>query len=223
MPNKTQAEIPYSLLEYTCQFKRPILEAWTPPTKLIAAVLDALHPFGYRLDGVDFNLQALKLDGLSIVFRRTTPAAPARTLTLGLGKAGVTAENLDWTEAERFIPGQSAALKAIREVAGAEIESQQLVVGMHVQLKERPRKDVIAPLLNPAAFHLLDGEPDFAGIILLREKVIVVIDASLAFANGLYVRITRTHPPEAPFVELAETLREDEQRIFDALGLEGIP
>jgi len=222
MPDKTQAEITYSLLEYTSAFKRPILEAWSSPAKVIAAVLDALQPSGYKLDGVETNVRALKLDEYSIVFRRTTPALPPRSLTLGLGKAFVTAENLDWTEAEQFISGQSAALNAIREVGRAEIQSQQLVVGMHIQLKDRPRKDVTAPLLSPVACGLLDGKADFSGVILLREKAIVVIDASLALANGLFVRIRREHPPEASFEKLAETLRNDEQRIFDVLGLEGI-
>jgi hypothetical protein len=223
MPDKTQAEIPYSLLEYTSVFKRPILEAWSPPTKLIAAVLDALQPSGYKLDGVEANVQTRKLDEYSVVFRRTTPVTPARSFSLGLGKAIVMAENLDWTEAEQFISGQSAALNAIRKVGGTEIQSQQLVVGMHIQLKDRPRKDVTAPLLSPVALKLLDGEADFSGVILLRDKAILSIDASLAFANGLFVRIVREHPPEATLEELAEALRNDEQRIFDVLGLEGIP
>jgi hypothetical protein len=222
MPDKTQVEIPHSHLEYTSVFKRPILEAWSPPTNLIAAVLDVLQPSGYKLDGVETNVHTRKLDEYSIVFRRTAPAFPPRSLTLGLDKAIVTAENLDWTEAEQFISGQSAAINAILEVGGAEIQSQQLVVGLHIQLKDRPRKDVTAPLLSPVACGLLDGKADFSGVILLREKAIVLIDASVALANGLFVRITREHPPEASFEKLAETLRNDEQRIFDVLGLEGI-
>lgn len=222
MPDKTQAEITYSQLEYTAAFKRPILEAWSPPAKLIAAVLDALQPSGYKLDGVETNVQTRKLDEYSIVFRRTTPAFPTRSLTLGLAKADVAAQNLDWTEADQFISGQSAALDAVRAVGGAEIQSQQLTVVMHIQLKDRPRKDVTAPLVSPVALGLLDGKADFSGAILVREKTVVVIDASLAFANGLFVRIKREHPPEVSFRDLAETLRNDEQRIFDVLGLEGV-
>ncbi len=222
MPSKTQAEVAYSLLEYTSDFKRPILEAWSPPEKLIAAVLDALQPSGYSLNGVEANTQARKLDEYTIVFRRTTPAVPARSFTLGLNKVYVSAENLDWSEAEKFVLGQSAALNAVREVSGAEIHSQQLIVGMHIQLMERPRKDVTAPLVSPTALELLDGGADFSGVVLWRGEMTVVIDASVAFANGLFVRINRNHPPEATFEELAKTLRNDEQRIFDVLGLEGI-
>jgi len=221
MPDKTQAEITYSQLEHTSMFKRPILEAWSP-AKLIAALLNALEPSGYKLDGVEANVQVPKLDEYSIVFRRTTPAFPPRSLTLGLGKVIVTADNLDWTEAEQFISGYSAAINVIREVGGAEIKSQQLVAALHIQLKDRPRQDVTAPLHSPVASGLLDEETDFSGVILLREKAIVLIDASAGLANGLFVRITRRYPPEASFEKQAETLRNDEQRIFDVLGLEGI-
>jgi len=222
MPDKTQAEISFSQLDYTASFKRPILEAWSSPAKLVAAVLDALEPSGYKLDGVETNVQTRKLDEYSFVFRRTTPAFPARSLTLGLEKVAVAAQNLDWTEADHFISGQLAAVDAIRAVGGAEILSQQLITGMHIQLKDRPRKDVTAPLVSSVALRLLDGKADFSGAILLQEKTVVVIDASLAFANGLFVRIKREHPPEASFQQLAETLRKDEERIFDVLGLEGI-
>jgi hypothetical protein len=223
MPDKTQAEISYSLLEYTSEFKRPILEGITVPAKLISGVLDALQPLGYGLDGVELNTQVRKLDEYSIVFSRTTPARqPTRNLTLGLGKVHIVAENLDWTEAEQFISVHRAALTAIRELGGAEFQSQHLVVGMHIQIKERPRKDVTAPLVSPIAHQLVEGDADFPGVILVREKTVVVIDASLAFANGIFVRIARRHPPQTPLEEVAAVLRNDEQRIFDGLGLEGL-
>lgn len=222
MPEKTQAEITYSQLEYTSTFEKPILQALSPPSGLIAAVLDALKAWGYKLDGVEANSQVLKLNEYSIVFRRTTPAFPPRSLTLGLGKAIVTAENIDWTEAGQFIAELSAALGAIHDVGGAEIQSHHLAVGMHIQLKDRPRNDVTAPLVSPVADGILDGKTDFSGVILLRGKAIVVIDASVGIANGLFVRISREHPPETSLEKIAETLRIDEQRIFDVLGLEGI-
>ncbi len=221
MPEKTQSEITYSLLEYTSAFKRPIFGAPSPSGELIASILDELGPSGYTFDGVEFSLQAPKLDEFAIVFRRTTPAVPARSFALGFAKVHIRAENLDWTEADRFISSHRAAIDAVRKNGGAEIQSQQLVVGMHVQLKDRPRKDVTAPLLSPVAAGLLDGEADFSGVILLRGKAIFLIDASVGIANGLYLRISREHKPDASFGELAEVLRNDEKRIFDVLGLEG--
>jgi len=222
LPEKTQSEITYSLLEYTSAFKTPIFGAPSPPGQLIASILDELGPSGYSFNGIEFSLQAPKLDEFAIVFRRTTPAVPARSFALGFGKVNIKAENLDWTEAERFISSQRAALDAVRKKGGAEIQSQQLVAGIHIQLKDRPRKDVTAPLLSSVAAKLLDGEADFSGVVLTREKAVFVIDASVGVANGLFLRISREHRPEASFEEVAETLRNDEKRMFDVLGLEGI-
>jgi hypothetical protein len=129
MPQKTAAEIAYSSLEYTSEFKRPILEAQAAPAKLIGAVLDVLQPFGYKLDGVELNTLTRNLTEYSIIFRRSTPMVPARSLTVGLGKVSVTAQNLDWTEAEQFILEQSAALNVIHQIGGAQVHSHQLVVG----------------------------------------------------------------------------------------------
>jgi len=81
---------------------------------------------------------------------------------------------------------------------------------------------VTAPLLSPTASELFDGEPEFSGVIVSRERITIVIDASVGLANALYVRISRTHPGELSFADMAKVLREDEQRVFDVLGLEGI-
>ena len=188
---------------------------------MIASILDELGPSGYSFNGVDLSLQAPKLDELAIVFRRTIPAVPSRSFALGFGKVHIKAENLDWTEAEQFISSHGAAFDSVRKKGGAEIKSQQLVVGMHIQLKDKPRKEVTAPLLSATSANLLDGEADFSGIILVRDKALHLIDASAGIADGLFLRISREHLPEASFQELAEVLRTDEERIFRVLGLEG--
>jgi hypothetical protein len=219
-PEKTQAEVPYSLLEYSAIFKKPIVEAFGTPAILIAAVLNALEPWGFALDGVEAKTHTEKLSEYAVIFRRSAP--PGLSLTLGLGKVVVTAENLVWAEAEHFIAQMSAALNAILQTGRAEVQSQQVHMGMHIQLKTKPRKDVTARLLDPVAFTILDGEVKFPGIILFHDKSSIVIDASLAHANGLFVRIAREHPPEATLQQLAEALHKDEEQLFNVLGLEGI-
>src|SRR5712664_3151315 len=129
---KAQAEIPYGLIEYTATFKKPILEAWRNLEGLTSAVLSALDSFGFKLEGVEYKLEAEKINEHAIVFRRTPPGA---VFTVGLGRLFISAENLDWSEAERFISGMNAAMSAFRDSSKYEIESQQIVLGMHVQIK----------------------------------------------------------------------------------------
>jgi len=214
---KTQAEIPFALLEYTATFKKPILEAWTVPAYLVSAALNRLEPFGFGLDGVEVKTPT-NLSEYALVFKRSPPGL---TMTVGIGKLMIVAENLDWTQADQFIATAHAGIDAIVEKARPEIRSQQLALGMHVQLKDRPRHEVTAALLSPSAYRLLDGDVKFPGLILQREKATIVIDASLAFANGLFVRIVREHAGDKTLEKLAESLRSDEERLFEILGLEG--
>jgi hypothetical protein len=226
---KTQAEIPFGVIEYTATFKRPIISAWTVPGVTVDAVLSALEPWGFKIDGVELKTNTEKLNDYAMVFRRTPPGV---TFTVGTGKLVINAENLDWTEAERFVEGMTAGVNAVIAAssrmnqflpnAKAEINWQQIGLGMHIQLKTKPRKEITAHLVNEAAFNILDGEVKFQGIILQRDKTSIIIDASLAYANALFVRMFREHPPEATFQEIAQTLHRDEEQLFEVLGLEGI-
>lgn len=217
-PDKTQTEIPYSVLEYTANFKKPILEAWTVPVKLITAVLSALDPFGFKLDGVESNTRTEKLSEYSLLFRRNPPGV---TFSVRLGKLVVVADNLDWTEAGQFITAMDTGVKALLAAAGAEIQSHYVALSMHIQPKVKRLNEITAPLSNSVALKLLDGEVKFQGIILRGEKSHIVIDESVAYANGLFVRIGRGHPPGATLQQMADVLHGDEERLFDVLGLEG--
>lgn len=214
---KTQSEIPFSVVEYTAVFKKPILEAWTVPAVLVAAVLNALEPFGFKLDGVEAKSPS-NVNEYALVFKRTPPGF---TLTLGIGKLVIVAENLDWNETDQFIATAHVGIEAALVKSKAEIQSQQLTLAMHIQLKDRPRQEVTAPLLAPAAMGLLDGEVRFPGVILQRGTATIVVDASLGYANGLFVRIIREHGGNITLEEIAQCLRRDEERLFETLGLEG--
>src|SRR5216683_7556482 len=111
---KAQAEIPYGIIEYTATFKNPILEAWDNPAGLIRAVLSSLESFGFKLEGVEYKLQAEKINDRAIVFRRTPPGV---VFSVGLGRLFVSAENLDWSEAEQLISSVNAGMAAVRETS----------------------------------------------------------------------------------------------------------
>ncbi|MGA1999014.1 MAG: hypothetical protein ABSG52_03390 [Terriglobales bacterium] len=216
---KTQIEIPYGIVEYTAVFKRPIFSAWANLAGFSAVVLDALSPYGFTIDGMEAKTHSEKLTENAIVFRH--PTAPVVTFSVGLAKTTVMAENLDWAEAEQFLATATAGLEALKQAANPDIQSQHVALGIHVQLKTKSRKEVTAPLLGPAAFDLLDGDIQSQGIILQRQKCSIIIDASLAYANGLFIRILREHAPDASLPDIAGVLRKDEEHVFQVLGLEG--
>lgn len=218
MIEETEAEILYSMLEYTAVLERPILEAWSVPANLVAVVLKALNPFGFQPDGVELKTRAEKLTENVILFRRNPPGV---TFTVGVEKIFISAENLDWSDAERFIEAVRAGLDSVLKNGDSGIKQQHLVLGIHIQAKTKPRQEVTRHLLSEQALNLLDGELRMPGVILQREKASIIIDGSAAFANGLFVRINREHGAGTTLKEMAEMLRNDERQLFDVLGLEG--
>jgi hypothetical protein len=181
-----------------------------------------LKPWGFSIDGVEVKTQGEKLSEHNVIFRRTKPATPAMSLSLFFGKIFVSAANLDWEGADTFIAAVKAGVDAIREITKPQIQSQHIAVGIHIQLKNRSRLDVMAPMLADEAKKLLDGELTFPGIIVNREKSSIIIEASIPYANGLFVRIFREHKSGASFEEMATALRNDEMQLYEVLGLEGI-
>jgi hypothetical protein len=213
---KIQADIPLGVVEYVIAFKAPIFDAWKELTRLIPAVLANLDPFGFKFDGVEIK-QPEKLSEHLIVFRRGSGSA--FTFNVGVGRMWFYAENLDWSEADQAIPCMGAGIAAVKEVSNCEVSSQTLTLAMHVQFKDKPVASVTAPLLSSAALGLLDGEVKVHGIILIRDKATILIDASAGFANAIFVKIVREHSASTKLSEVAERLRKDEITLFDTLGI----
>jgi hypothetical protein len=220
-PEKTQVEIPHGVLEYTLFFERPILRGWEAGRlQAIEDTLGALKEWGFAIDGMEVRSKE-KLGESALVFRRTSPPTPPMSITLMLTKIIVSAENLDWSEADNFANCVSAGLGAITANVKPVPKSQQVVLAMHIQCKTRPRGEVTARLVSETALQLMDGPVKFPGIILVRDKCTLVVDASVAFANGLFVRIIREHGPDKSFKQMGDQLLRDEQQLFGVLGLEG--
>jgi hypothetical protein len=215
---KAQIEIPYSLVEYTAVFKKPAIKAWAVPANLIDAVLTAIEPYGFNAEGVEVKTRTEKLSDTALIFKRTPPGI---TINLGVTKMSVSAENLDWDGAEKFMEEMNAALNATLKASDAELKLQQLTLLLHVQIKNKPRKDVTDPLFSGVAEKLLDGEVQFQGMVLNREKSFVLIDASVVYNNAIFIRLFREHSPERTLKEMSEILYKDEVRLFEVLKLEG--
>ena len=215
--DKHKIQIPVGQIEYTGVFKEPIIKSFSPPTSLIENLIRGLKPYGFSIDGVEIRSREKLSD--CVVELRGTP--PSTSLKISPGKVIISADNLDWSDKDKFIEGMKAGLHIVLEREHAELETQQMVLAMHVQLQDKPRKDITAPLLSATAYELLSGESEFQGIVLTRVGVSVVIDASLAHANALFMRLVRQHKSTATLEQIADQLYADEAHIFEVLNLDG--
>lgn len=216
-PAKHKIQIPFGQIEYTGVFKEPIVKSFSSPSAMIENLFRVLKPHGFLIDGIEARSRE-KVSECAVELRRTLPLTSFKVTP---AKVIITADNLDWSDKDKFIECMNAGLQTVLEREHAELESQQMVLAMHVQLQDKPRKDITAPLLSATAYELLSGESEFQGIVLTRAGVSIVIDASLAHANALFIRIVRQHKPIATLQQIAEQLYSDEAHIFEVLSLEG--
>jgi hypothetical protein len=214
---KTKIQIPFGQIEYSGTFKEPIIGVFSSPLPMVQDLVKALKPHGFSIDGVEVHTRE-KLSDSTVELRR---AAPVTSFKITPAKVSINADNLDWSNKDEFIKVMKAGIDAVLEQQQSEFESQLLVLAMHVQIQDRPRKDITAPLLSSTAYQLLSGDSEFQGMVLTRVGVSVVIDASLGHANALFIRLVRQHNANTTLEDMAAQLYADEVHILGVLGLEG--
>lgn len=215
---KTQIGIPYSLADYTATFKRPLFEAWSDREKLAGGLVDAFRGLSPEMPQPDITLHSSeKFFDQSVSIRAGTNL----TFRIHPNKCVVSAENPDWSESAKILERIHAGFDVLAEKASAQIAGQNLVLAMHVQLKDRPIKEVTAKLVNPDVARIWGADVASQGCVLYRVKGMIVIDSSSSYANALFVRISRDFDPEVAVDHIADTLLEDEKAIFGCLELEG--
>ena len=126
IPAKIPVEVPYGVVDTRAVFRKPILKTWLGTALIIAGVLEALEPFGFKLEGVDLKTQTEKLNDYAVVFKRNVPGTNL-TMTLQLGRLVWVAENLDWTEAHQFIQTAQAGLMLLSRRQGQRSSFNMLV------------------------------------------------------------------------------------------------
>jgi hypothetical protein len=215
---KYPIELPYGVFEYTAFFLEPALDAWTNTASIIRQMLRVLEIYGFNFDNVEVKNRSEKPAEYEISFKS---ASPNIAFHLSVAKLTITCENLSWGDKDKAMEILNAGIKAVLELTKAEIRSQRAHLAMHIQLKTAKPDTVTERLLSPIAHSLMDGALEMSGIILLRKGTRVIIDASAAFANGLFVRLQREHAKEVALEQIAEMLYNDEKQLFDVLGLEG--
>src|ERR1700746_503932 len=183
----------------------------------------ALQPWGFVFEETQFQAGSAKLGDSVITFQREgTSPPPQMRVAVRWRSLTVSIDQLDWSEAESFIQLCKAAVAKVLEIAGVGVQSQQITLAMHVQSKTTLRNELTSLFLTPQARELMgDGSIVGQGLILHREKAMILIDNSTGFANGLFIRMQRTFDRGVGMEQISEVLLADEKKLWDTLGLEG--
>jgi len=210
------ADIQAAFLEYRANFKEPITPVWfgRQQGEIINVVHKALAPWQLGFENISWNQAAKNLGEAHISF-----AFPSLFSTLLVGVAGVTitALNPDWSRAQTLAALFQTGIDALTASVGQGLQSQQLMLGFHVKPGEKPFRETMSQFVNAKA--LESEKAAFYGASVYYTDHSFVIDGSLAFPGGVFVKFIRNFTGEKRFDEMSATLYKDEEFALRLLGL----
>lgn len=217
MPEElTIADIQQSFLEYRAAYKDPIAPLWfgKQQGEIINALLKALSPWQVNLENITWNQAAKNLAEAQLTF-----AVPSLFSSLNVGVGGLTITVLypDWSRAPIFASLFQAGVDALKRSIGQELQAQQVTVGFHVKPGAKPFRDTMSQFVNAKALGSEDAS--FFGVSVYSGDYSFVIDGSVSFPGGVFIKLIRNFAAEKRFEEMAATLYNDEETVLHRLGL----
>jgi hypothetical protein len=211
-------KIPYATSEYQARFERPYIAfIGQDRPRVFEAVLTALLPFDLRLENTEIVATGTPADHKTI-FR-----IPERGIRFEFGAQDykLTKELANWSTAEADGEILLAAERALMEGSGAKIVSCIATVAMHLQLLARPREEILAPFLpDPFKVFLPQRQVQTYGHHFKFADGEVLLDFSLAFANGIFLRFSSHFTGHPPLADVLAKVRSDQDTLFGILGVE---
>jgi hypothetical protein len=208
---------PLAAFEYRGTFRDPIFELWANPDKAFQKKLyRALVPWGQTLENVSYKLESKSAAENHIVFN-----LPANRITvmIGLGVVSLGVNNPDWSQANTAL-GIGAAVLDVLKAHDVSLESQQTTLAMHLTPKGKTAKDITRVFLNiPSVSAKFIGEPANLGFSVYGSDASWVIDASVPYADSLFVRLLRKYGGEVTLPEILGMLDAEEKAVLEMLGV----
>ena len=107
------------------------------------------------------------------------------------------------------------------EGSDAKIASCIVTVAMHLQLLAKPREEILAPFLpDPFKAFLTQHQVQTYGNHLKFADGDVLLDFSVVFANGIFLRFSSHFTEHPPLAEVLAKVRSDQNTWFGILGVE---
>jgi hypothetical protein len=210
------ADIQQAFLEYRANFKEPITSLWygRRQGEIITALHKALSPWGVGLENIVWNQTPKNLGEVQLTFG--VPSFVA-SIQVGIGGLTMNALNPDWSRAPQFISLFQTGVDAVTATVGQELRSQQTTLGFHVKPGTRPFREILGQVVNARML----GSEDAAmfGVSVYFSDFLFVIDKSVMFPEGVFIRLIRTFSAAARFEEMAAIIHKDEETVLLRLGL----
>jgi hypothetical protein len=213
-------KIPFATSEYQARFERPYIAfIGHDLQRAFEAVFTALLPFDLRLENTEILATG------TFAEHKTIFKIPERGIRFEFGahEYKFTKELANWSTVEADGQILLAAEGALMERSDAKIASCIATVTMHLQPLAKPREEILAPFL-PDPFKIFltqrQAQAQTYGNHLGFADGEVLIDFSVALANGIFLRFSSHFTGHPPLAEVLAKVRSDQVAWFGILGVE---
>jgi hypothetical protein len=211
-------KIPFANAEFQVFFERPhiafIGRDWT---RAFEEVFAALSDFNLLLTDVEI-MNTGKLVDHKAIFR-----LPSRGISFQFGAEGYrySKERPSWVTTEADEQIILAAERALMDGSDAKIASCIATVTTHIQPLTKSREEILTPFISePFKMLMRQRQTRSYATNLLFEDGTVLIDFSMVFANGIFLRFSSSFNGHPPLSEMLAKLRDDRAALFGILGVE---
>jgi hypothetical protein len=212
----TIADIQQAFLEYQAEFKEPPVGLWFGARQgdFIFAMHKALSPWNVGLDNITWNQAPKNAREIQVTFGVPMLSASIQVSLWGMY---MSALNVDWSSAQQIILLFQTALDALKKVVGQQFQSQRTTLGFHVKPGAKPFRETLAQFVNPK----VPGSENATmfGVSAYSPEFTFIIDASLVFQQGLFIKLIRSFPAASRVEEMARTIHLDEETVLRSVGL----
>jgi len=177
----------------------------------------ALLPFNFRLANTELVTTGTLADH-KVIFR-----LPERGISFQFGaeEYKFAKDGSSWSTAEEDALVLLAAERALLDASGAKVDSCLATLAMHLQPIAKTRDEILAPFV-PEPFKPLvkNRQPQTFGNHLKWDDGDVLLDFSVALANGIFLRLSSQFQGQPLLPDILTKVRSDEEMLFGILGIE---
>lgn len=208
-------KVPLSSTEYQARFQRPFIGfIGADRSRAVEALVDALLPFGFRLENSDVVAVG------SLAEHKVSFRFPDKGISLLFGAEyfQFTKEGSNWATAADDLKILVAAEQALLHESSAKVGNCLVTVAMHAQLLTRPREEVLFPFI-PGPLREWRKAVSYGNHLKWADGDLL-IDFSAVIANGIFLKFSSRFEGHPPAQEILERVLADETAIYQLLGID---
>lgn len=214
-------KIPAASAEVVARFDGPYIGLLVgDKAKIFEAIVTALLPFNFRLANTELVSNSGKPAEEKLIFR-----IPERDIAFHFGaeEYRFTKDGASWSTAAEDGAVWNAAETALLTGSRVKVASCSVTLAMHIVPLSKTREEVIAAFVSAPFKQLTDREPKAFGChIRFADRSEVLIDYSLGYANGIFVRVSSQMEGKPPIADILGRMRADEEQAFKILDVQEV-